>query len=163
MGRIAHMLESVPEFTDLAGRNRRVDKEKPATRFEDAGSLGDEPVRVREVMRRNPAGDDIEGRIFKRKLLGVGLGDADVRQAQLGERCLDGAAITGPRKLRGRPLDSRDIRSGMALIAAALAAEGESTLHPLETVERGYAAVVERLNSLGARVAREEAVRDEGK
>jgi UDP-N-acetylglucosamine 1-carboxyvinyltransferase len=71
--------------------------------------------------------------------------------------------VTGPRKLRGRPLDSRDIRSGMALIAAALAADGESTLHPLETVERGYAAVVERLKSLGARVAREEAIRDEGK
>jgi UDP-N-acetylglucosamine 1-carboxyvinyltransferase len=69
--------------------------------------------------------------------------------------------VTGPRKLRGRPLDSRDIRSGMALIAAALAAEGESSLHPLETVERGYAAVVERLQSLGARVAREETVRDD--
>jgi UDP-N-acetylglucosamine 1-carboxyvinyltransferase len=64
--------------------------------------------------------------------------------------------VTGPRKLRGRPLDSRDIRSGMALIAAALAAEGESTLHPLETVERGYAAVVERLQKLGASVSREE-------
>ena len=36
--------------------------------------------------------------------------------------------VTGPRKLRGRPLDSRDLRSGMALIAAALAAEGESRL-----------------------------------
>jgi UDP-N-acetylglucosamine 1-carboxyvinyltransferase len=63
--------------------------------------------------------------------------------------------VTGPSKLRGRPLDSRDIRSGMALIAAALAAEGESRIAPLETVERGYAAVVERLKSLGAQVNRE--------
>jgi UDP-N-acetylglucosamine 1-carboxyvinyltransferase len=63
--------------------------------------------------------------------------------------------VTGPSKLRGRPLDSRDIRSGMALIAAALAAEGESRLAPLETVERGYASVVERLKSLGADVERE--------
>ena len=60
--------------------------------------------------------------------------------------------ITGPKKLRGRPLDSRDLRSGMALIAAALAADGLSTLAPLETVERGYAKLVERLKTLGARV-----------
>ena len=66
--------------------------------------------------------------------------------------------VTGPTKLKGRVLDSRDIRSGMALIAAALAAEGESMLHPLETVERGYAAVVERLQKLGARVSREESL-----
>jgi UDP-N-acetylglucosamine 1-carboxyvinyltransferase len=62
--------------------------------------------------------------------------------------------VTGPRKLRGRPLDSRDLRSGMALIAAALAADGESRLAPLETVERGYGRLIERLQSLGARVSR---------
>ena len=62
--------------------------------------------------------------------------------------------VTGPKKLRGRPLDSRDLRSGMALIAAALAADGVSTIAPLETVERGYARLVERLNSLGAKVER---------
>ena len=45
--------------------------------------------------------------------------------------------VTGPSKLKGRKLDSRDLRSGMALIAAALAAEGQSRLSPLETVERG--------------------------
>jgi UDP-N-acetylglucosamine 1-carboxyvinyltransferase len=62
---------------------------------------------------------------------------------------------TGPRKLLGRPLDSRDLRSGMALIAAALAAEGQSRLSPLETVERGYAQLVERLKALGANVSRQ--------
>jgi len=62
--------------------------------------------------------------------------------------------ISGPRKLRGRPLDSRDLRSGMALIAAALAADGQSRLSPLETVERGYGRLVERLQGLGARVAK---------
>jgi len=60
--------------------------------------------------------------------------------------------VTGPRRLRGRPLDSRDLRSGMALIAAALAADGQSRLAPLETVERGYARLVERLQDLGAKV-----------
>jgi UDP-N-acetylglucosamine 1-carboxyvinyltransferase len=62
--------------------------------------------------------------------------------------------VTGPRRLRGRTLDSRDIRSGMALIAAALAADGQSRIEPLETVERGYARLVERLRALGAEVER---------
>jgi UDP-N-acetylglucosamine 1-carboxyvinyltransferase len=62
--------------------------------------------------------------------------------------------VSGPARLRGRSLDSRDLRSGMALIAAALAAEGESRIAPLETVERGYALLVERLLSLGAQVER---------
>jgi UDP-N-acetylglucosamine 1-carboxyvinyltransferase len=62
--------------------------------------------------------------------------------------------VTGPTRLRGRSLDSRDLRSGMALIAAALAADGESVIGPIETVERGYASVVERLQSLGAEVER---------
>src|SRR5690349_8995851 len=62
--------------------------------------------------------------------------------------------VTGPRRLRGRPLDSRDLRSGMALIAAALAADGQSRVTPLETVERGYAQLVDRLKSLGASVTR---------
>jgi UDP-N-acetylglucosamine 1-carboxyvinyltransferase len=62
--------------------------------------------------------------------------------------------VTGPKPLRGRPLDSRDLRSGMALIAAALAADGESRLMPLETVERGYGRLIERLQGLGAAVER---------
>jgi UDP-N-acetylglucosamine 1-carboxyvinyltransferase len=62
--------------------------------------------------------------------------------------------VTGPRRLRGRALDSRDLRSGMALIAAGLAADGQSRLSPLETVERGYGRLVERLQGLGAKVAK---------
>jgi UDP-N-acetylglucosamine 1-carboxyvinyltransferase len=62
--------------------------------------------------------------------------------------------VTGPRRLRGRPLDSRDLRSGMALIAAGLAADGQSRLAPLETVERGYGRLVERLQGLGAKVSK---------
>jgi UDP-N-acetylglucosamine 1-carboxyvinyltransferase len=64
--------------------------------------------------------------------------------------------ISGRTKLRGKQLDSRDLRSGMALIAAALAADGESEVSPLETVERGYGSLVERLKSLGAQVERRE-------
>lgn len=62
--------------------------------------------------------------------------------------------VSGPARLKGRHLDSRDIRSGMALIAAALAADGESEVTPLETVERGYGSLVERLRVLGAQVER---------
>ena len=63
--------------------------------------------------------------------------------------------VTGPTRLRaGRVLDSRDLRSGMSLIAAGLAADGETRVQPLETVERGYSLLVERLRGLGARVDR---------
>ena len=60
--------------------------------------------------------------------------------------------VDGPAALIGRTLDSRDLRSGMALIAAALAATGTSRIHPLETVERGYAQLVEHLLALEGRI-----------
>src|SRR5918996_2006282 len=60
--------------------------------------------------------------------------------------------VTGPTKLRGgRVLDSRDLRSGMSLIAAGLAADGQTLVAPVETVERGYSHLVERLQSRGAK------------
>ena len=65
--------------------------------------------------------------------------------------------VNGPTKLRGgRTLDSRDLRSGMSLIAAGLAADGQTRVAPLETVERGYSQLVERLLGLGAKVAKVE-------
>jgi UDP-N-acetylglucosamine 1-carboxyvinyltransferase len=65
--------------------------------------------------------------------------------------------VTGKTKLRGgRSLDSRDLRSGMSLIAAGLAADGQTRVTPLETVERGYSQLVDRLSALGAKVAKVE-------
>lgn len=65
--------------------------------------------------------------------------------------------VTGPTKLRGgRVLDSRDLRSGMSLIAAGLAADGQTRVAPLETVERGYSQLVARLQALGAKVGKVE-------
>jgi UDP-N-acetylglucosamine 1-carboxyvinyltransferase len=64
--------------------------------------------------------------------------------------------ISGPKRLRSRTLDTRDLRSGMSLAAAALAAAGQSRLGPLETVERGYANLLENLHALGAQVERVE-------
>jgi UDP-N-acetylglucosamine 1-carboxyvinyltransferase len=65
---------------------------------------------------------------------------------------------TGKRLLRGRgrTLDTRDLRSGMSLAAAALAGEGQVRLAPLETIERGYANLLENLKRLGANVERVE-------
>ena len=65
--------------------------------------------------------------------------------------------VTGPTRLRGgRVLDTRDLRSGMSLIAAGLAADGETRVAPLETVERGYSQLVDRLVGLGAHVTKVE-------
>jgi UDP-N-acetylglucosamine 1-carboxyvinyltransferase len=65
--------------------------------------------------------------------------------------------VTGATRLRGgRVLDSRDLRSGMSLIAAGLAADGQTRVTPLETVDRGYSQLVERLQALGAKVAKVE-------
>ncbi len=65
--------------------------------------------------------------------------------------------VTGPTKLRGgRTLDSRDLRSGMSLIAAGLTADGQTRVAPVETGARGYSQLVDRLAALGAKVAKVE-------
>lgn len=64
--------------------------------------------------------------------------------------------VAGPTKLRGRELNSPDIRAGMALILASLAAEGRSVINNIELVERGYENIESRLKALGARIEREE-------
>ena len=56
--------------------------------------------------------------------------------------------------LSGRKMDSPDIRAGMALIIAALAAEGESVIDNAEQIDRGYEKLVERLALLGAQIER---------
>ncbi len=66
------------------------------------------------------------------------------------------AVVVGPARLRGERLQSPDIRAGMALLIAALAAEGESEIHNIEQIERGYERVDERLRALGASIERME-------
>jgi len=53
-------------------------------------------------------------------------------------------------KLRGVQMASPDIRAGMALVIAALCAEGESVIHNANQIHRGYENIIERLRSLGA-------------
>ncbi len=62
--------------------------------------------------------------------------------------------VYGPTKLRGQKLDTPDIRAGIALVIAALAAKGKSTIDKAELIERGYENIVERLSSLGAKIKR---------
>jgi UDP-N-acetylglucosamine 1-carboxyvinyltransferase len=64
------------------------------------------------------------------------------------------AVVVGPSKLHGQNLASPDIRAGMALVIAALAAEGESVIHNIRQVERGYQHLHRRLRDLGADVER---------
>ncbi|MDH7484131.1 MAG: UDP-N-acetylglucosamine 1-carboxyvinyltransferase, partial [Spirochaetales bacterium] len=64
------------------------------------------------------------------------------------------AIVYGPSKLVGGVLVSPDVRAGMAMVIAALCAEGESTIHNIYQIERGYEHLVERLCSVGAHIRR---------
>jgi UDP-N-acetylglucosamine 1-carboxyvinyltransferase len=64
------------------------------------------------------------------------------------------AVIRGVPALRGAEVTATDIRAGAALLIAALAAQGTSTLHGVEHVDRGYDNLVERLRRCGARIRR---------
>ncbi|HKR62518.1 MAG TPA: UDP-N-acetylglucosamine 1-carboxyvinyltransferase [Thermoanaerobaculia bacterium] len=65
------------------------------------------------------------------------------------------AIIVGGNRLHGGEISSPDIRAGMALLLAALCAKGESTIHNVHQIDRGYERIDERLNALGARIRRE--------
>ncbi len=66
------------------------------------------------------------------------------------------AVVTGPSLLHGEHLVSPDVRAGMAMVIAAMAAHGESVISNVYQIERGYEHLVERLQSLGARIKRVE-------
>ena len=58
--------------------------------------------------------------------------------------------------LRGAVMVSPDIRAGNALLIAALSARGESVIHNVEQIDRGYERIEQRLRQLGAQIEREE-------
>jgi UDP-N-acetylglucosamine 1-carboxyvinyltransferase len=64
------------------------------------------------------------------------------------------AVVVGPAPLRGAAMESPDIRAGMALLIAALGAEGESRIQNIRQIERGYERIDERLRTLGAKIER---------
>jgi UDP-N-acetylglucosamine 1-carboxyvinyltransferase len=66
------------------------------------------------------------------------------------------ALVSGPSRLHGSSVESPDIRAGMAMLIAALCAEGESVINNVGQIERGYERIDERLRALGAKVERVE-------
>ena len=66
------------------------------------------------------------------------------------------ALVSGPSSLHGDHLVSPDVRAGMAMVIAALVAQGESRISNVYQIERGYENLVERLQSLGAHIKRVE-------
>jgi UDP-N-acetylglucosamine 1-carboxyvinyltransferase len=64
--------------------------------------------------------------------------------------------VTGPATLFGERLESPDIRAGMAMLIAALCAEGTSTIGNIRQIDRGYERIDERLRELGAVIERSE-------
>ncbi|HSJ53854.1 MAG TPA: UDP-N-acetylglucosamine 1-carboxyvinyltransferase [Anaerolineae bacterium] len=64
------------------------------------------------------------------------------------------AVVVGPAQLHGETLTSPDIRAGMALLIAALCARGESVVHNITQIDRGYEHIETKLRALGARIER---------
>jgi len=60
--------------------------------------------------------------------------------------------VSGPTKLYGKKLVSPDLRAGMALVIAALIAEGKTEIENIYQIERGYEDLVGRLRGLGAEI-----------
>ncbi len=64
------------------------------------------------------------------------------------------AVVVGPAHLHGERLESPDIRAGMALLLAALCARGQSVIHNIGQIDRGYERIEEKLRGVGARIER---------
>ncbi len=62
--------------------------------------------------------------------------------------------VQGPAPLKAKMLESPDIRAGIAMVIAGLIAEGETTIHNIYQIERGYERLEERLQKLGAKIER---------
>ncbi len=66
------------------------------------------------------------------------------------------AVVVGPATLHGSVVESPDIRAGMAILIAALGAQGRSQIFNIGQIERGYEHIDERLRALGAMIERVE-------
>jgi UDP-N-acetylglucosamine 1-carboxyvinyltransferase len=64
------------------------------------------------------------------------------------------AIVNGPSRLRGEPVESPDIRAGMAVLLAALCAKGRTQIGNIRQIDRGYERIDERLRELGANIER---------
>jgi UDP-N-acetylglucosamine 1-carboxyvinyltransferase len=90
-----------------------------------------------------------ENRLFftdKLQLMGAGITICDPHRV----------IVVGPRRLRGERVESPDIRAGMAMLIAALCADGTTEIGNIRQIDRGYERIDERLRLLGARIERVE-------
>ena len=62
--------------------------------------------------------------------------------------------VSGPAQLFGERVESPDIRAGMAMLIAGLAAKGTTTIGNIQQIDRGYERIDERLRAVGARIER---------
>lgn len=65
------------------------------------------------------------------------------------------AIITGVKELSGAPVTATDLRASASLVIAGLAARGETEVHDIHFIDRGYEAIEEKLNQLGAHIVRQ--------
>ena len=64
------------------------------------------------------------------------------------------AVVEGPSTMQGAPVKATDLRAGMALILAALAAEGRTEISNINVIDRGYDDLVNKLSGVGANIWR---------
>ena len=62
--------------------------------------------------------------------------------------------VEGPTPLKGREMESPDLRAGLAFVLAGLVANGNSVIHNIYQIDRGYERIEERLQKLGADIKR---------
>ena len=122
-------------FRELLLEIEAADHRQPDIEHQAAGRLGD--ALLHELLRR-AEGLDLETH----------------RPQQAAQGAAHRAVVIGPSPLYGQALISPDIRAGMALLIAALCAEGESVIDNVHQIDRGYERIEERLLALGADVRR---------
>jgi UDP-N-acetylglucosamine 1-carboxyvinyltransferase len=163
---VRHMLEKLGVDIRIEGNNIRVPKEQELRVRYDVGAavpkIDDGPwplfpadlLSIMIVIATQAEGTTMifekmfESRLFfTDKLIGMG--------ARIILCDPHRAIVVGGGRLQGAEISSPDIRAGMALLLAALCAKGESIIHNVHQIDRGYERIEERLNPLGARIRRE--------
>ncbi|HEX8253255.1 MAG TPA: UDP-N-acetylglucosamine 1-carboxyvinyltransferase [Thermoanaerobaculia bacterium] len=163
---VRHMLEKLGVEIKIEGKNIRVPKEQELRVRYDIGAavpkIDDGPwplfpadlLSIMIIIATQAEGTVMifekmfESRLFfTDKLIGMG--------ARIILCDPHRAIIVGGARLNGGEISSPDIRAGMALLLAALCAKGESTIHNVHQIDRGYERIDERLNALGANIVRE--------
>jgi UDP-N-acetylglucosamine 1-carboxyvinyltransferase len=163
---VRHMLEKLGVEIKIEGKNIRVPKEQELKVRYDIGAavpkIDDGPwplfpadlLSIMVVIATQAEGTVmIFEKMFESRLFFTD------KLIQMGGRIIlcdpHRAIIVGGNRLQGAEISSPDIRAGMALLLAALCAKGESIIHNVHQIDRGYERIEERLNKLGARIVRE--------